>query len=161
PTMQKLVAGAATDRGQKVHNLTVAVKHADADSKVFVFVDSDARPARHWLRALVAPLGDTQVGAATGYRWFVASYGLASHLRSVWNASIASALGADERRNFCWGGSTAIRRSTFESAKVPDYWRGAVSDDFALTRALRDADLRIKFVPQCLTPSFEGCSFRE
>jgi len=37
-----------------------------------------------------------------------------SHLRAVWNAAIASALGADEQKNFCWGGSTAIRRSTFE-----------------------------------------------
>jgi hypothetical protein len=33
---------------------------------------------------------------------------------------------------------------------------------FALTRALRRGSQRpIKFVPQCLTPSFEDCSFRE
>jgi hypothetical protein len=110
----------------------------------------------------VAPLADETVGATTGYRWFVpVRGGLAAHLQSVWNASIASALGSDEQKNFCWGGSSAIRRSTFESCKVIEHWCGTVSDDFAMTRALRASQRTIKFVPQCLTPSFEECSFRE
>jgi len=162
PTMQTVVAGPTTDRGQKVHNLAFAVDHADTLSEVFVFVDSDARPASYWLSSLVAPLQDERVGATTGYRWFVPNRGgLASHLRSVWNAAIASALGADEQRNFCWGGSTAIRRSTFEACDVIGHWQGTVSDDFAMTRALRAANKRIKFVPQCLTPCFENCSISE
>jgi len=36
-----------------------------------------------------------------------------------------------------------------------------VSDDFAMTRALRASQRTIRFVPQCLTPSFEACSFHE
>jgi cellulose synthase/poly-beta-1,6-N-acetylglucosamine synthase-like glycosyltransferase len=160
PAMQVVVAGAAIDRGQKVHNLSFAIRHAHRDSEVFVFVDSDARASKTWLRSLVGPLCDEKVGAATGYRWFVpARGGIASHLLSVWNAAIASALGADGIKNFCWGGATAIRRSTFAACKVVDYWRGTVSDDFALTRALHDAKLPIKFVPQCLTLSFESCTF--
>lgn len=162
PTMRTIIAGSAVDRGQKVHNLSVAASDVDRASEVLVFVDSDARPASTWLRSLVAPLADEAVGATTGYRWFVpVRGGLFSHLRSVWNAAIASALGADEKRNFCWGGSTAIRKSTFESCKVLDHWRGTVSDDFGMTRALRSKQRTIKFIPQCLTPSFEECSFRE
>jgi cellulose synthase/poly-beta-1,6-N-acetylglucosamine synthase-like glycosyltransferase len=162
PAMQTVVAGLAQDRGQKVHNLTVATNHAHPNSLVFAFVDSDARPNREWLRNLVAHLHDETIGAATGYRWFVpAGGGFASHLRSVWNAAIASALGADEQKNFCWGGSTAIRRSVFEQCSVIEYWRGTVSDDFAVTRAMREAGLAIKFVPQCLTPSVEDCSLNE
>jgi ceramide glucosyltransferase len=162
PAMQTVVAGVASERGQKVHNLSFAIQHAHRDSEVFVFVDSDARPRTHWLRSLVDPLSDAKMGAATGYRWFIpARGGIASHLLSVWNAAIASALGADGMKNFCWGGSTAIRRSTFEACKVIDYWRGTVSDDFALTRALHHAHLPIKFVPRCLTPSFEDCTFSE
>ncbi len=162
PAMQMVFAGSAKDRGQKVHNLSVATDHAHPHSEVFVFVDSDARPKREWLRYLVAPLTDEAIGAATGYRWFVpARGGLASHLRSVWNASIASALGADGQKNFCWGGATAIRRSTFEKRRVIEYWRGTVSDDFALTRAMHDAGLSIQFVPQCLTPSIEDCNLHE
>ena len=162
PAMQTIVAGRAVDCGQKVHNLSVAVRQAQAKNEVFVFVDSDARPRRDWLRSLIAPLQNESIGAATGYRWFVpVRGGFASHLRSVWNAAIASALGADEKKNFCWGGSTAIRQSAFEKCKVIEHWRGTVSDDFALTRAVHEAGLPIKFVPQCLTSSFEGCSLQE
>ena len=162
PTLRFVVAGAATDSGQKVHNLRVAVQEADPKSEVLVFVDTDARPQPFWLRELVAPLSDERIGAATGYRWFLpVQGGFASHLRSVWNAAIASALGADEKKNFCWGGSTAIRRATFESANVIDFWRGTVSDDFAMTHALHATGLLIKFVPQCLTPCFEDCSLYE
>jgi len=162
PTMQAVIAGPATDRGQKVHNLSVAINKAHPRSEVFVFVDSDARVSSSWLRSLVAPLQDEAIGAATGYRWFVSVRGgFASHLQSVWNASIASALGSDGAKNFCWGGSTAIRRTTFDRCKVNEHWRGTVSDDFALTRALHEAGLPIKFVPQCMTPSFEDCSLHE
>lgn len=163
PTMRCVVSGPATQSGQKVHNLSVAVAKADPQSEIFVFVDTDARPQRFWLRSLIRPLQDLDLGATTGYRWFVpVRGGVAPHLRTVWNASIASALGEQKERNFCWGGSTAIRRETFQKCRVvDDYWRGTVSDDFALTRALHDRDLPIKFVPQCLTASFEDCTFRQ
>ena len=162
PVMQFLIAGRAIDQGQKVHNLIFAVNHAHPKSEVFAFADSDARPQGEWLRSLVAPLQDESVGGTTGYRWFVpVRGGIASHLQSVWNAAIASALGRNGQKNFCWGGSTAIRRATFESCKVSEHWRGTVSDDFAMTRALHKANLPIKFVPQSLTPSFEDCSPRE
>jgi cellulose synthase/poly-beta-1,6-N-acetylglucosamine synthase-like glycosyltransferase len=157
-----VVAGRATDSGQKVHNLRAAVAEADPRSEVFVFVDTDARPRPYWLRSLVAPLGDELTGAATGYRWFLpARGGLATYLRSVWNASIASALGPDTRRNFCWGGSTAIRRGTFERLGMRERWRGTVSDDYALTRALQAEALPVRFVPACLTATIEDCSFGE
>ena len=153
-----VVAGRATESGQKVHNLRAAVREADPASEVFVFVDTDARPGPNWLRALVSPLADERVGAASGYRWFVPARGnLSSHLRAVWNASIASALGADGRRNFCWGGSTAIRRDTFERLRVSERWRGTLSDDFALTRLLHGAGLPVRFVPACLTASPGDC----
>ena len=158
--MRFVVSGQATDRGQKVHNLSVAVAQADPQSEILVFVDTDARPQRFWLRSLIGPLQDRALGATTGYRWFVpVRGGVVSHLRSVWNAAIASALGGQMEKNFCWGGSTAIRRETFQDCRVFEYWRGAVSDDFALTRALHDRNLPIKFVPQCLTASFEDCTF--
>ena len=157
-----IVAGEATDSGQKVHNLRVAAQEIAPNSRVLVFVDSDARPHQNWLRLLVAPLHDEKLGAATGYRWFIpVTGGFASHLCSVWNASIASALGEQQDKNFCWGGSTAIRRETFEKLQIRDHWRGTVSDDFTLTRVLREANLPICFVPTCLVPSLEDCSFPE
>jgi ceramide glucosyltransferase len=91
------------------------VNEIDPDSEVLVFVDTDARPAKDWLATTSRAAGDETLGASTGYRWFIPERGgLASRLRGVWNASIASALGGYTAKNFCWGGSTAIRRTTFE-----------------------------------------------
>ncbi len=157
-----VVAGHARARGQIVHNLRRAVCEISRASEVLVFVDTDARPRADWLRSLVAPLADESIGAATGYRWFIPLRGgFASQLRAVWNASIASALGENARRNFCWGGSTAIRRETFDANEVSAKWRGALSDDFALTRILQAARLPIHFVPNCLTVALEDCTFAQ
>lgn len=157
-----VISGPAKGTGQKVHNLIAAVDEIDERCEVIVFVDTDARPDRNWLRQLVAPLADETLGAATGYRWFVPERGgIASRLRGVWNASIASALGANAEKNFCWGGSTAIRRATFDRLNVVDHWRGTVSDDFTITRVLKEAKLPIHFTPNCLVPSVGDCGFRE
>lgn len=162
PVTQRVLAGPVTDSGQKVHNLRAAVAEVDTRCEVLVFVDSDARPQSGWLRSLVAPLADENVGAATGYRWFIPDRGgLASHLRAVWNASITSALGENVDKNFCWGGSTAIRRATFERLQVLERWRGAVSDDFTLTRVLQEAKLPVRFVPACLVASVGDCTAKE
>jgi ceramide glucosyltransferase len=157
-----IIAGPATDSGQKVHNLRVATTKVDPESEVLVFVDTDARPSNTWLKQLVAPLTDETLGASSGYRWFIPEKGgFSSRLRSVWNASIASALGEDATKNFCWGGSTAIRRTTFNQLNVNDRWRGTVSDDFTITHILKQANLPIHFTPNCLVPSVGDCNFRE
>jgi ceramide glucosyltransferase len=157
-----VIAGEARDSGQKVHNLRVAVAEVDPRTEVLVFVDTDARPDSNWLRSLVAPLSNERIGASTGYRWFIPDRGgFASQLRSVWNASIASALGEREDKNFCWGGSTAIRKSTFDSLNVVEHWQGTVSDDFALTRVLQAEKLPIHFVPACLVASVGDCNAKE
>jgi cellulose synthase/poly-beta-1,6-N-acetylglucosamine synthase-like glycosyltransferase len=156
-----LVAGIATVRGQKVHNMIHAVEHAAGDSEVFVFCDSDARYPRNWISNLIPPLEDDAVGVSTGYRWYVAEQGaLPSLLRSIWNASVVTALGSHSR-NFAWGGSMALRREVFGRIRVRDSWDSAVSDDFALTRAVRAAGMRIVFVPSCLIPSHGRCTWLE
>jgi len=159
PATKCVIAGPATDSGQKVHNLMAAVAAADSRCEVFVFVDTDARPHSDWLRALVAPLANQKLGASTGYRWFVPSKGgFASQLRSVWNGSIASSLGERGDKNFCWGGSTAIRKSTFDELGIRERWRGSVSDDFTMTRVLQEAGRPVHFAPACLVASLDQCS---
>ena len=157
-----IIAGKAVDSGQKVENLREAVLHVDTRSEIFAFVDSDVRPSPDWLRSLVAPLEDPAAGASTGYRWFISRpWNISSELRSVWNASIASALGPNARSNFCWGGSWAIRRDLFERIDMRERWRGTLSDDLAVTRNLKEHKLPIVFVPQALTASIGSCSFAE
>lgn len=157
-----IVAGIAENSSQKIANLLEAVRNISDRTEIIAFVDSDARPSADWLRRLSAPLEDKKVGTATGYRWFISPRPtFASELRSVWNASAASVLGPNVERNFCWGGSMALRRETFEQLKIDEYWAGALSDDLAVTRAVNDAGLEIRFVPQALTASVEECTFGE
>lgn len=156
-----VVSGLSDQRGDKVHSLLRALDQVDPGSEVLVFADSDGRPHRHWLRDLLAPLGDPQVGASTGYRWFFPRRGnLASLLRAIWNSSIATLLG-EHRHNFAWGGSMAIRRSTFAAIDVPAYWRQSISDDYSLTEAVNAAGLRVHFQPRCLVASHGDCTWRE
>jgi len=162
PNVRTVISGPASESGQKVHNLRVAVNEVDPKSEVLVFVDTDARPGRLWLRQLVAPLADETLGASSGYRWFVPQRGgLASRMRSVWNASVASALGADRQKNFVWGGSTAIRRTVFDKLNIRERWKGSVSDDFTVTNIIKEAKLPIHFTPHCLVASVGDCDLSE
>jgi cellulose synthase/poly-beta-1,6-N-acetylglucosamine synthase-like glycosyltransferase len=154
-----VVAGRASDCGQKVHNLTYAVEHDSTPAEIFVFCDSDARFDRQWLSKLIAPLEQQTI--TTGYRWYVTPrFHPPTLLRSAWNASVVSMLGA-HARNFAWGGSMAVRRSTFGEIRVLDAWHGSVSDDYSITRAAERAGIRIIFVPECLIPSYGECTWRE
>jgi cellulose synthase/poly-beta-1,6-N-acetylglucosamine synthase-like glycosyltransferase len=150
---------AYSDCGEKVNNLRAAVEQIDLAFEVFVFADSDGRPGKHWLEHLIAPLFNTQIGAATSYRWWLPDRGgFWSSFGAAWDAGVASMQGA-HNHNFCWGGSTAIRRDVFVHANVLTYWRGAVSDDWAMTRALRATGRRIEFVPECLVPTLRDSDF--
>jgi cellulose synthase/poly-beta-1,6-N-acetylglucosamine synthase-like glycosyltransferase len=156
-----LVAGEASTRGQKVHNLIHGVEHGAGDAEVFIFCDADARFPRDWITNLVAPLEDDTVAVSTGYRWYSAERGgVASLLRSAWNASVVTTLG-NHNKNFAWGGSMAIRREVFDQIGVRKAWEGAVSDDYAVMHAARRSGKRIVFVPKCLIPSYGGCTWRE
>jgi cellulose synthase/poly-beta-1,6-N-acetylglucosamine synthase-like glycosyltransferase len=166
PSTWMVVAGEARNQGQKVHNLLAALdalNSIDRRVETLVFADSDMRPARNWLAELVAPLGDLQVGATTGYRWYLSSTEgrnrFVSTLLSMWNASALALLG--ERSRFAWGGSMAIRREYFEEIGVKERWRGALSDDYVLTTAVHEQGQRIKFAPQCLVASRAETPFKD
>jgi ceramide glucosyltransferase len=147
-----VVAGPSHGHGQKVHNLLAALE-AGSVADVLVFADSDGRPEPGWLRRLVAELDRPGVGVASSYRFYRPEpSSFATLLRSVWNLSVLALLG-DHDRNFAWGGSMAIRREVFVRARIREAWRGALSDDYALTHAVRRAGLRVAFVPGCLVGS--------
>lgn len=156
------VAPKASGSSQKIENLLFAIPKADERSDVFAFVDSDACTNPDWLASLSAAALKPNVGAATGYRWLISENGkLGSELSSVWNGSVASALGPNTRSNFCWGGSMALRREIFERLDIKSCWKGVLSDDFAVTKAVQDAGLELEFVPRALCASFEHQTLAE
>jgi cellulose synthase/poly-beta-1,6-N-acetylglucosamine synthase-like glycosyltransferase len=157
PARVKVVLAHGTDPvgAEKVQNLMAAVRAARKRTRVLAFADSDGRVGRGWLRALVAPLGEPGVGASTGYRWFLPDPpDFWSLLRGVWDAVAAGTLGPGDCR-FAWGGAMAIRKEVFFEARVPDFWQGALSDDYTLSEAVHAAGLGIAYAPGALTPCRE------
>jgi ceramide glucosyltransferase len=156
-----VVAGVSESCGEKVNNLLRGLSAVEPEAEVLVFADIDARPAPDWLRSLVAPLCDPQVTVSTGFRWYLPGAGFVSQLRAAWDTSIATLLG-DHNQNFAWGGSMAIRAADFRRLQVAErYWANTVSDDYALTRAVREARGKIYFEPRCLLASREESRFRD
>lgn len=149
-----VIAGSGDETAaEKVNNLLAAVAAARASSRILAFADSDGRVGRGWLRALSAGLARPGVGAATGYRWHLpAPPDFWSLARSVWNSVIAGGFGPGANR-FAWGGAMAITREVFDSAGVREHWRGAISDDYRLSAAVRAARLEIAYAPGALVVS--------
>lgn len=156
-----VVAGRATESGQKVHNLRTATANLSSSIAILAFVDSDARPSRHWLRQLVHRLNRPEVGASTGYRWFVPERAtLANHLLYSINCNVATLLG-NTPFNLVWGGSWAIRRDVFESTGLHQAWYGTLSDDLVASRVLHRAGMEINFEPACIVASPLNMNFRQ
>jgi cellulose synthase/poly-beta-1,6-N-acetylglucosamine synthase-like glycosyltransferase len=161
PKTSLVVAGISDERGDKVNNLLHGLEVLDQSVEALVFADIDASPSPDWLRSLVAPLANPRITVSTGFRWYLPGEGFVSQLRAAWDTSIATLLG-DHDHNFAWGGSMAIRAADFRRLRVAEcYWANTVSDDYALTRAVREVGGRIEFEPRCLVASKEESSLWE
>ena len=162
PHARVVIAGPGDpNTGEKIRNLLAAIAAARPSSQVLAFADSDGQVRCCWLRALVAALETPGAGAASGYRHYLpdrASFW--PLIRSVWNSAIAGLFGAGSAP-FAWGGAMAMRRDDFERLHIAERWHGQVSDDLALTRAVKDAGLRIVFAPGAMVASTDSTTGRE
>ncbi len=158
---QLIVAGVNNRRAQKLTNQLAALREAPHDTEYLVFLDSDIRPDAGFVRRLIVPLSNPQVGATTGFRWYHPPRPtLGSILRSTWNAGALPFL-VDPKRNFAWGGAMAIRYDTFRRARIAQRWEYAVSDDFPFTLGVRELGLQLHFVPTCIAVSYEASTLAD
>jgi len=149
-----VVAGRATDCGQKVHNLRAGTAGLSQQIEYLAFVDSDAGPRPEWLRTLVARLAESdKIAAVTGYRWLLPERPtLANCLLYSINGGVMALFGRSSHY-LVWGGSWGIRREAFEAIGLRQAWAGTLSDDLVATRALRRAGRRVRFEPGCVVGS--------
>ena len=137
-------------RSQKVQNLMTAIATFSNDVEIIAFVDADATIEQDWLRLLVQPLQDENVGATVGARfYFPHTLNTASLVEAVW-INFQIALQGDHPLAMVWGGSNAIRREAFEQGKVLQRWENATIEDHNLTHTVRDLKRKIHFVPDCI-----------
>ena len=136
-----------------------AAEELTPEDRIVATWDADARPHADWLASLVAGLVQG-VGVATGYRWYSAAGGFWSAVRSGWNAVGYNLLFRDAY-SFAWGGSLAMRREVFEAARLRERWPAWLSDDLAVTVAVRALGLKVRFVPRAVCVTEAPCDRRE
>ena len=148
-----VIAGKASDSGQKVHNLRVATEHLSRRVQYLAFVDSDARPRPEWLRMMVSRLNEPGWGAVTGYRWYTPERASAANaLVYSMNCDVISLL-TRSSHYLIWGGSWALRREVFDSIGLRDAWKGTLSDDLVASRLMQRYKLPVRFEPACVVAS--------
>jgi cellulose synthase/poly-beta-1,6-N-acetylglucosamine synthase-like glycosyltransferase len=126
----------------------------DGEVAVIAFLDADCVPSSNWLREMVAPFSDARVGATTGFRWSAPrDAGLGTLVRYVF-------YGVAFPQHFLyripWGGSLAIRRSAIESTGLIEHWTHCLCEDTSAYGRLREAGLRLAFVPRATQVSCEA-----
>ena len=148
-----VIAGRATQRAQKVHNLLAAFRTLREEDAIVVFTDADILPDARWLSQLIRPIANRQAAASSGYRWLLpADRRCPTLVAAAIDLSIATAA-RSVRWNLCWGGSIALARAALDQIDLPAIWNRAASDDLTLTAALRARGIKIKAPLHVLVPS--------
>jgi len=127
----------------------------DESHEVVAMLDSDTVPHRSWLRELVSPLADEQVGAASGNRCYMpdeTSWG--SLVRYAWNAA---AIVQMYWYGIPWGGSMTVNTKVFRESDLPDRLAHAFGEDSTICRAAVRQRLKVAFVPSAMMVNRETC----
>ena len=133
-----------------------ALEELDESYETVVTLDADVVPYANWLKDLVSPLIDPRIGAASGILWYMPqSRDMATLVRYVWNAA---ALPVMFVLGIPWGGSLAIKREVLCNTDMVDRWRRSLVDDVPVYGVLREADLRLDFVPNAVVLNREVTS---
>lgn len=153
-----VVAGPATRRGQKVQNLLAALGVATAADDVICFADADALWSRETLSTLVGELSawDSPV-LLSGYRWMFPASPTAGAVLAAAASLPVAAIAKSPRWDLAWGGTMAATRDTLARLDLPKLWARSLSDDVPLSRAMREAGLDVKLMPNLVVAS--PCDF--
>lgn len=136
-------AGLSENCGQKVWNLTAALRHISLDDDLVVMTDADVMLPANWLSNLDWAVMTEKQEIVTGYRLIMpAKPTLGARILSSINLSVAltprlTGLTA------AWGGTMAMRKSTLEKLNLSLFWKNALSDDLQLTKAARASGVLI------------------
>ena len=133
----------------KISNIANIAEQAKYD--ILVISDSDMRVDRHYLKAVVAPFGSDDIGAATCLYSGHARGGTPSMLAAMFvnDWFLPSALipeGLAEQK-YCFGATMAVRRDVLDKAGGFAALANFLADDYMLGKVVSDAGYRIALVP--------------
>ncbi len=148
-----IVAGDATDTGQKVHNQLAALRLLGPEDRIIAFADGDLHGRRDWLTCLALPLNQGQADFTTGYRWFVPeSAALPNRILAIIGTAIEPLIGPNWRMCL-WGGSMAMTREVFEGLDIVKNLAGSVNDDARISQLARREGKTMRYVRSVAAPS--------
>ena len=140
----------------KMSVLLQCVERMDDSIEVLVTVDADAIVYPNWLSDLVAPLGNEAVAVTTGIRWYHPERrDTGTMVRYQWNILAAVQMHAF---NVPWGGSLAMRRAIFASARIQGVWANSMCEDTPLANEIRRLGYEMRVVPQAVIVNREEIS---
>ncbi|TAE60218.1 MAG: glycosyltransferase family 2 protein [Nostocales cyanobacterium] len=141
----------------KCSSLIQAIADLDDSYQVIALVDADTIVHQNWLRELVTPLTNEQVGLTTGNRWYIPTgkyWG--SLIRYAGNVSTVVQMFLFQ---VPWGGSLAIKKQVIQETEILTKWSAAFGDDMLLHKIIKKHGLKIKFVPSLLILNREEIDF--
>lgn len=126
----------------KTKALSTAISE-NPDYEAYVICDSDVRASSEWLKRLLAPLGDREIGLSTTFPFFKPVGGFWSKIKAVWGI-VGQGLMESKLTRFGWGGSLAFRRDLIDEDSLR-LFSESVSDDTALTAICKSKGLSIGY----------------
>lgn len=142
----------------KCSALVQAISGLDDNCEVVALVDADTIVHSNWLRELVSPLTNPQVGVTTGNRWYLPQgryWG--SVVRYIWNVAAVIQM---HFYQIPWGGSLAIKTEVFRKTGLLNKWQQAFNEDTMLKRILLSQGLTVEFVPSIIMVNREECDLK-
>lgn len=134
--------------------LIQAIEGCSEECSVFAWLDSDTVPYRAWLKDMVFPLQQRDVGAACGIRWYAPpDASTANYVRHLWNSAAIVQMVAFQ---IGWGGSFAIMRSVIDETGLLAKWERAITEDTLASDAVLENGKRLAFVPAATMPNPEA-----
>jgi ceramide glucosyltransferase len=143
PLARLVICGPASGCSQKNHNLLEGLKATAPEVEVLVFSDANQTTPAHWLKALIQPLVQGKSSVSSSYHHIIPQDNhLATLGRSIAVFMIYLGKGISSWDQ-PWGGSTAIKRQTFQDLQVDRLWSRTVVDDVTLARKLQQNKIRM------------------
>lgn len=140
----------------KCSGLVQAIESLPESTKIVGFLDADTIPHASWLRELCTALEPTNVGAATGNRWYRPTKpSQGSLIRYLWNAA---AIVQMYWYSIAWGGTLALKLDSIRRAGILESWRKAYAEDSMVHSALAKIGQQVVFVPSLMMINREDCT---
>ena len=140
----------------KCSSVLQAFDDLDESYEVAALLDADTIPHRTWLRELVAPLAQPDVGATTGNRWYLPVRPTCGSLvRHAWNAAAVVQM---YFYHIPWGGTLALKLDVFRHSDLADRWAHAFCEDTMLYEVVQRRVQRVQFVPSLMMVNRETCT---